>query len=204
MPPTSTILAPSGRAWDLLKEKADRIESGNVTDGWAYIISGGVALGISIPGYFLTEDVFARAVYSLGETLGVASIGYGSYLVAVENDYTSFRRILGRTALTPRQRDELAYRFLEESARHARAVRKIRVITHSLTAGLNGLNAFTTDNRELRSALLFLGGINILATIHFLFSESEEETFLRRVAGTERGWDLSVGPSSAIALRYRF
>lgn len=191
-------------AYELLKDKAAKIEETNSTNGWGYIISGGLAVAISVPAYFLTEDVFARTVYSLGETLGVASVGYGSYLVSVQDDTARFGRIISQSSLSPKQRDELSFHFLSENAKRARAVRKIRVITHSLTAGLNFLNGFTTDSRELRTALFFVGGINLLATVHYLFSESEEEKFFQRLAQRNLDVILSPGPSPLLGLQYRF
>lgn len=191
-------------AYEILKGKAARIEDANSMNGWAHIISGGIAVAVSVPAYFLTEDVFARSIYSLGETLGVASVGYGSYLVSVKDESGRFARILAQSSLTPRQRDELSLRFLQENADRARAVRKIRVITHSLTAGLNFLNGFTTSNRELRTALFFLGGINILATLNYAFSESEEEVFLKRVSSQNLDLILAPGPTPMLGFRMTF
>ncbi len=46
----------SPQAYEILKSKANAIRSNEATDGWAYIVSGGVALGLSIPGYYLSKD----------------------------------------------------------------------------------------------------------------------------------------------------
>lgn len=206
-PVRSVLTAPTpvpGGAYEILKKKAFKIEEDDNLQGWSYIISGGVAVAISVPAYFLTQDIFAQTVYSLGETLGVASVGYGSYLVLVQNDYSRFQKILSQTALSPKQRDDLSMRFLEENAKRAKAVRKIRVITHSLTAGLNLLNGATTSNSQLKTALYFLGGINVLAAIHFTFSESEEERFYKQIASNS--WELIIppAPGPAFALQFNF
>jgi hypothetical protein len=165
--------------YPILQDKAHKIEERNSDEGWAYVVSGGIALAASIPGYYLSEDVFARSVYSLGETLAVGSIGYGSYLILVSDDYARFVRILESSpTLSVTEKERLAYEFLNENAKRARAVRKIRVISHGLTAGLNFLNGATSGNRDLRTALYFIGSINVLAALSFLFKSSEEETFL--------------------------
>ena len=192
--PTPATLAPSSGTphYDLLKAKASEIEEKRTTDGLAYIISGAVVLGVSLPAYYLTEDVFARAVYSLGQTLGVASIGYGSYLRGVDDDTTRFYHLITRTPLTPKNREELSEGYLQDSARVARNSRKIRVITHSLTGALNFVNGATTSNRELKTALFFVGGINVLAALSFGLTESEDERQTAELSKTSA--KLSVHP----------
>ncbi|MBC7385880.1 MAG: hypothetical protein H7301_06930 [Cryobacterium sp.] len=93
---------------------------------------------------------------------------------------------------------------MEENAQRARAGRRIRVITHSLTAGLNLMNGFTTSSRELKSALFFLGGINVLAAIHYAFTETEEEKFLLRVAGNSVDFILVPTSQPVFALKVTF
>lgn len=212
-PPTITLESPARpselsptKYYSVLREKAHAIEERNTTEGWAYVISGGIALAASIPGYYLSDDVFARSVYSLGETLAVGAVGYGSYLILVSDDYVRFVRILESSpTLSSAEREKLAYEFLNENAKRAKAVRKIRVISHSLTAGLNFLNGATTENRDLRTALYFIGAINVLAALSFLFKASEEETFLddvRAKGKVEAFLGVTTGPM--LGLQYRF
>jgi hypothetical protein len=184
---------------DFLRAKATAVSAENHANGWAYVISGTVSLGVSVPGYFLSEDVFAKAVYSITETLGAASVGYGAYLLLVDDDFTRFERILARAELTPEERNRLARRFLEENADRARNVRKIRVISHSLTAGLNFLNAATSSQRDLSTALYFVGGINTLAAITFAFRKSEEEKLTEL---SEPRAELLIGPGVALAIHF--
>jgi hypothetical protein len=199
--------APPG-AYELLSRKATALSSEDHANGWAYVISGGVVLGLSIPMYYLSEDVFARVVYTAGQTLGVAAVGYGSYLVLIENDYARFKGVVDRVpSLTPGQRNQLAWSFLEDNAARARSVRKIRVISHGLTAGLSFLSGSTTSNRELRTAQYFIGGINVLAALSFGLGSSEEED----LAGQAKRASLSpsLGPTAGplgagLALRLSF
>lgn len=173
------------------------------------MLSGGIALAAAIPAYYLSEDTFARAIYSISQTVGVAAIGYGYYLVVVENDYRRFARILGgmqggnQQALTPAQNNRLAELYLRESAAQAQSARKIRVVSHGLTAGLNLLSAFTASQRELRTALFFLCGVNTLAAVGLAFSHSEEEKFLQQIQKAE----LVAGPAyagAAVGIRLHF
>ncbi len=204
--PPSESSAGSPRYFSVLQDKARKIEERNTNEGWAYVISGGLALAISIPGYYLSDDVFARSVYSLGETLAVASIGYGAYLVLVADDYARFARILQSSpTLSLAEKDRLSFEFMNENAKRAKAVRKIRVISHALTAGLNFLNGATTDSRELRTALYFIGGINVLASLSYLFRESEEEKFLDEIRnGGKVEAFIGVTHGPMLGLKYRF
>lgn len=199
------ITAPvyaSGDAYRLLKEKANKIDSENTKNGWAYIISGSVALAVSIPAYYMSEDIFAKAIYSLGQTLGVVAVGYGSYLVLVADDYSRFVGVIDKARmLDQHEKNELAEVFLRENASRARNIRKIRVICHSLTAGLNFMSAATTGHRELQTALLFIGGINALAALNFALSRSEEEKMIeeRKPAGKV---SMVVGPVVGISISF--
>jgi hypothetical protein len=209
VPPPSLRSGPAPTPslyYPILRDKAHKIDDRNTNEGWAYVISGGVALAASVPGYYLSEDIFARSVYSLGETLAVGAVGYGAYLILVSDDYVRFVRILDSSpTLSTSEKERLAYEFLHENAKRARAVRKIRVISHGLTAGLNFLNGATSDNRDLRTALYFVGAINVLAALSFAFKVSEEETFLDQIrtkGKVEAFVGVSAGPM--LGLRYRF
>ena len=187
--------APPGGAYEVLKAKGDTISNVSRIAGWSFVISGGVALGVSIPGYYLSNDLFSKTVYSLGETLAVVSVGYGSYLLLIDDEYTRFKRIIAQVpSLSADERNRLAQVFLEENAARARGLRRIRLITHSLTAGLNILNGLTADQSELKTALFFIGGINILAAIGFGFRRSEEEELSQSITPRKSlHTDFSVG-----------
>lgn len=186
---------------EVLDRQADQSVLEHRTNGWAYVISGGIVLGISLPGYYLSEDVFARGVYSVGETLGVAAIGYGAYLALIDGESARFRELLRKMPdLTPVQRDRLAQLFLEEAADRARRTRRIRAVTHGLTAALNLTNGVTASQRELQATLYFLGGINLLAAAGALLVESEEEKTWHRLARVRVSPVISpgAGPSAGI------
>lgn len=200
----ATAQAAPRDALEALEAKAAAVEKKNSMDGWAYVISGGLAVAISIPAYYASSDVFAKSIYSIGETLGTVAVGYGSYLVLVDNEYTRFNRMLQQMPdLSLPQKKRMADLFLKETADRERNVRKIRVITHSLTAGLNYLNAATSSNRELSTALYFVGGVNTLAALGAAFSRSEEEKLAESVASS--GWSvglLASAPGATLSLRF--
>jgi hypothetical protein len=199
----------AGGAFELLENKSLDVSRSSHLDGWAYLVSGVAALGISLPAYYLSDDLFAKAVYSLTETMSVAAVGYGSYLVLVDDDLTRFVRIVkGTSGLTLANRNQLASLYLREGADRARSVRKIRVISHGLTAALNFVNAVTASQRDLATALYFLGGVNTLAAVSFAISKTDEEKlyeagdFERSAKPYQASLDFFVGPVSGIAWRF--
>lgn len=192
-------------AYDLLEKKAQKISSENHANGWASIISGGCIFIGSIPAYYLSQDVFAKVIYTVGETVGIAAVGYGSYLVLIENEYSQFQRILqAAPRLSNEDRVQLAERFFEVSAERARNVRRIRVITHALAGGLNFLDAFTSSNQDLKITHLFLGGINALAALSFGISKSEEEKFSGSIVQKKKeiSMDFIIGPVAGIRIQF--
>ncbi len=184
--------------YEYLNTRAEDLRKANSIRGWGYVISGGVALAVSIPGYYLSEDIFARTIYSLGQSVGVASVGYGSYLILVDDDIIRFHKIISTQAsLTESQKNDLAKSFLQETAAQAKRTRHLRSLTHGLMAGLNFLNAATAEHRELRTALFFLGGVNTLVSLTNLFSTTDEEKVF------QEKFSLSLGPTGfQIALKY--
>ncbi|MBI4924838.1 MAG: hypothetical protein HY843_02850 [Bdellovibrio sp.] len=165
--------------FDYLHKKSANLNLENKTNGWAYMISGALVLGGSIPGYYLSKEIFSKVIYTAGQNFGIAGIGYGAYLAFIDNDYKRFENILQKTPeLTREQKNKLAYYFFKDRAEQAKRIRMIRVVSHGLSAGLNILNGLTSDSKELGLALFFLGGVNVLASIGLLFSQSAEEKML--------------------------
>lgn len=175
-----TAPASQDKAYAYLDQKSAELQAGQILNGWSYIISGGIVLGLSIPGYFLSDEIFSKAIYSLGQTLGVASLGFGFYQLWIDDELIRFHRLLKETpGLSAQNRNALAQRFISSLGEQARRGRSVRALSHTLTAGLNVMNAFTTDAKDLRVALLFIGSINALAGVHAMVSETEEEKLAR-------------------------
>lgn len=185
-------------AFDYLSERSDTLRKNNSIKGWGYVISGGVALGVSIPGYYLSSDIFARTIYSLGQTVGIGAIGYGAYLILVDDEMIRYHKIIAsQKSLSDLQKNQLAKAFLEETAAQAKRTRHLRALTHGLMAGLNVLNGATAEHVELRTALFFLGGVNTLVSLTNLFTTTDEEKVY------QEKFAFSVGPTGFVAaLRY--
>ncbi|MEK7689811.1 MAG: hypothetical protein AAB425_02195, partial [Bdellovibrionota bacterium] len=166
---------------------------------------------------YLSEDLFAQLIYTLGQNVGVAAVAYGTYQVMIPGEEARFAKILsGTPGLTNQNREDLARGFYRETAARARNLRWIRVISHGLSASLNFMNAATTGHTELRLTLLFLGSINTLATLGFGFKESEEEKLYESVRGTQAllgpqsqrragntlDWGFLVGAVNGVQIRF--
>ncbi len=192
-------------AFSLLERKAIKTERENRINGWGYIISGTAVMAISIPAYYATKDVFAQAVYTIGQTLGLGAITYGATLVLIDDEYVTFYNIIKDVpGLAPEKKEILAREFFQKSAIRAKQNRKIRVIGHSLGATLNFINAATASNSDLRAALYFLGGINTLAAFSYLFRESDEEKAVESLQSEKHASVISplVGPVVGLQIRF--
>lgn len=172
--------SPGYSLFDYLDRKTAHDAEKQSTDGWAYVISGSAAVLISTPGYYLTSDVFGKIVYAAAQTAGFAAIGVGASMVMLDQENRSFIKVVKKVPeLTQQQRDKLALAYLQERAATARKARTLNVITGSLSATSNIVDALIANNEDLRTVHMFLGGVSVLSVLHSLFTETTEEQTLR-------------------------
>ena len=187
--------------WQQLKEVDTRQANQRDFQGKAFLISGALLLGASIPGFYLSKDLFAQGAYSVGENLGIAAVGYGGYLWSTSADLSIFVRLVDQPDLSAEQKERLARDFVSEEHARNRRTLHIRALTHGLTAGLNALNAVTTLNTDLRLALGFLGLVNLLAAGHLLFlSDSQSSAAPGGITATVRFSPIAFATPSRIGL----
>jgi hypothetical protein len=202
---TPTLALTATPAYTALERKAIQSERTNHVNGWGYIISGAAVMALSIPAFYATEDVFGKAIYSVGQNLGLGAVTYGASMVLLDDDYVRFHKIIKDTPnLTPENKEALSRAFFIESAERAKQSRHIRFIGHSLGAGLNFVNAATASNSDLRAALYFIGGINTLAAISFHFRESDEEKAAKEFIHDKPTTSIEplIGPTFGVAIRW--
>ncbi|MBX9769630.1 MAG: hypothetical protein K2X47_20300 [Bdellovibrionales bacterium] len=150
---------------DFIKEtdRQDKI------DGYSYLISGSLAAVGGLVGYYSSADNFAKAVYSISQTIGVAAIGFGGYKLFVGNENKLLYRSIKATNLSIADREMLLYNYrLQKGAEESR-IRKVKALTHGAIALLNIYNAMRESNNDLRTALYFIGGVNFFAAVSFTF-----------------------------------
>ena len=127
-------------------------------------MAGGLAGQASSP------DPLDKGVYTLFQSIGVASIGYGIYTWKLGDDDRWFYDIVGNAANVSVQ-DRLA--MMNSYTRTKRAREKeqkfVRALTHGMIAALNFYGATQQQNESVKNALIFLGGVNTLAAISFTF-----------------------------------
>lgn len=138
-------------------------------NGWSYIISGGLALVGGILGTQVTNDPLERGVYTLFETMGIASIGYGAYIWKIGGEERFLYNTLQRTHLTPDQKSEFLVSYHYQIKDRDQKDRALRSITHGLISALNFYSANQQSQPGLKTTLNFIGGVNLLAAISFSF-----------------------------------
>lgn len=145
------------------REHQDRVA------GLSYLLSGAIATVGGIAGSATNDDGFSRSVFAISQTLGIAAMGYGASLYWNGNDYASFYRSVRDSSLSPAQKTELLKRFLAYERNERDRARWIRFGTHALLAAVNFYSASQEDNRDVRSVLQFLGGVNVILAVSYTF-----------------------------------
>jgi hypothetical protein len=140
------------------------------TVGNSYIISGSLGLLGGIVGASITNDPLEKAVYSVFQTIGIASIGYGSYRVSIgDQDRFVFEVLNSNAQLTPSEKMSLLKSYYEIQHEQQLRNNRIRAITHGLIGGLNLYNASQLDKGGAQNTLVFIAVANLLASLSFTF-----------------------------------
>ncbi|MEQ1879070.1 MAG: hypothetical protein ABL958_20690 [Bdellovibrionia bacterium] len=138
--------------------------------GIAYMVSGAAAIVGGTLGYQQTEDPFARTVFTVSQSMGIAAIGYGTFLMEIGHEDRAFHQaVLDTTSLSPQQKDELLGHYLREKRTFEKRARLIRAFTHGFIAALNFYNGSKQKDSNLQSVHYFIGGINLVAAVSFSF-----------------------------------
>jgi hypothetical protein len=137
--------------------------------GLSYVVSGGIATIGGVIAYETSTDPIAKAVFSLSQSIGIAAIGYGALDWYNGNDYSSVFYALEHTRLTALERDRFMEKFFIKEKQRERQARIIKAVTHTLVAALNGYYAVRENNKDLKAAFYFIGGVNALVAISYTF-----------------------------------
>jgi hypothetical protein len=134
------------------------------------VISGSLALVGGLLGQGATNDPLEKGVYTLFQSIGVASIGYGINNWKLGDEDRWFYDIV-ETAPSVSMQDKIAMVRSYKATKLAREKQQrfVRALTHGLIAALNIYGATQQTNDTVRNALYFLGGVNTLAAISFTF-----------------------------------
>lgn len=155
--------------WDEFAVAVEVQKEKDRRNGVSYVISGALALVGGIWGDSITDDTAEKGIYTVFQTIGVASIGYGAYTWQIGGEERSVYETLQYSKFTPEQKSHFlrAYNFQRKD--REKRDRLIRAVTHGLIAGLNFYNASQQKQESLKNTLYFVGGVNLLAAVSFNF-----------------------------------
>lgn len=138
-------------------------------DGRAYLISGALLIVGGTVGYSNSSNSVEKLGFSVSQSLGVAGLGYGSYLYFIGRDHSPFYESLSKSSLNNQQKDELVKIYMERVRRNQDAEKWIRVASHATVSGINFYNASREEDRDLQAGLMILGLVNALAAVSISF-----------------------------------
>jgi hypothetical protein len=147
-----------------VKESKDRI------DGLSYIISGSLALIGGLAGQGLTGDPLEKGVYTVFQTIGVASIGYGVYVWKLgDDDRQMYNTLSSSPGLSNSDRSSVMKSYYSVKGERSRREKVLRAVTHGLIAAVGFYGASQQKDATVRNALILAGGVNSLAVLSFTF-----------------------------------
>jgi hypothetical protein len=139
-------------------------------EGIVYMATGALALVGGVAGYFSSQDPFAKAAFSLTESLGIAGVGYGAYEYNIGGSDRAFENIISNSStLSAQQRDDILQHFLAEKKLRKEKSKNILMLTYGAIAAANLVNATHETDPALRTGLYFLSAFNALGLLSLTF-----------------------------------
>ena len=139
-------------------------------DGISQILSGSLALVGGIYGGTVTQDPIEKAVYTVFQSVGVASVGFGVYQWRVGGEERKLHQILKTSHwMSDEQKGLFLTTYDLESAHTTKQISNIRGLTHGLIALLNFYNGSQQQNPSVKNSLFFIGGVNAIASLSFFW-----------------------------------
>lgn len=155
--------------WDEFAREVESQKEKDRRNGISYIISGTLALVGGIWGNGVAEDTAEKGIYTIFQTIGVASVGYGAYVWKIGGEERSVYQTLQYSQFTAEQKSQFLKAYNFQRLEREKRDRLIRAVTHGLIAGLNFYNASQQKQDGLKNTLYFVGGVNLLASVSFAF-----------------------------------
>lgn len=155
--------------WAQFQNLIERQQAEEMKTGQAYVISGSLLILGGIIGYHNARTPIEKLAYSVSQSLGVAGVGYGSYLHSIGSDQRSFyESVLASKSLSTENKNELVQNYVRTWRENRQNEKMIKIVTHSIVAAVNLYNGLREEG-ELRQGLVALGGINFLAAVSISF-----------------------------------
>lgn len=155
--------------WSQFNQEVVLQEQQDARNGLSYIISGSLALAGGIVGSEITNDNIEKGIYTVFQSLGIASIGYGSFVWKIGGEDRFLYSTLQGSNLTAEQKSMFLRSYALQAKRREKKERLLKAVTHGLIAGLNIYNASQEKQSSIKTGLNFIGGVNLLAAISYTF-----------------------------------
>lgn len=156
--------------WKKFSKEVRLLKESDYRNGLSYIISGSIALAGGLLGESITEDPAERGIYTVFQTIGIASVGYGAYQWKVGGEERALYDALRYTrSLSPKEKSMFLRTYYRQRKLRTKRERVIKAITHGLVAALNVYSATQQDESGVKNALFFVGGVNLLASVSYTF-----------------------------------
>lgn len=131
-----------------------------------------MALAGGLYGASITDDGAEKLIYTVFQTIGIASVGYGGYTWQIGGEERSLHETLSlATSLSDKEKTQVLRAYYYKKKDREQKERFIKAITHGLIAAVNIYNASQQDEKSkgVRNALYFIGGVNTMAAISYTF-----------------------------------
>jgi len=157
-------------SWQEYSKRIQIEKKQKMKEGMSYIISGTLELLGGVLAEANTLDPVEKGVYVLFESIGIASIGYGSYHYSVNSDEeTLIESLKSVPNINDQTRLKIMKNYFINSEINRNKEDRIRALTHGLISILNFYNGSQQKNETVRNTIFFIGGINLLACISYSF-----------------------------------
>lgn len=150
-----------------IKEKV-KVEKLN---GESEVITGFLALAAGLVGDSMAKDPLERGVYTLFQSIGIASIGLGMYDQSVGDDYRVLYHLLSKknSSLTEAQRDSLVTEYNQIHSYYEAREKRIKKYTFGLMALTQLYNGARVKNESVKNTMYFIGAVNALVAVSYSF-----------------------------------
>jgi hypothetical protein len=131
------------------------------TDGFGYLVSGGIALVGGSYGWSQSKSSVEKGFYSIAQSMGILAIGYGAEAYFLKQDDEIFLTVLSSTELSRAQKDKMVESYLRERKEREESVVWIRRVTFGLAGVLSAVNAAQTKDQTLQNILYVSAGVQL-------------------------------------------
>ena len=162
---------PNYKSWEAFEKSILLETSVDTKKGKSQILSGTLALVAGLIGAGATDDPIEKGVYSIFQSLGITSIGFGYYDQVVGSEDRKLYEMIKQPSnnLTTAQKDEIVRNYLSVHQEFTKKENRVKLTTFSLLAITYLYNGSRVQNESIRNSFYFIGGINALVALSFAF-----------------------------------